>query len=181
MLLPWAASFATRAFRLSSFGSCSDENADRPADRRHRLHRLAYVRRARSTPASRRSCSTISATARRSSSIESPRSPARGPHSSRVTCAIAAALDRVFAEHAIDAVVHFAGLKAVGDSVARPLDYYSNNVCGLGDAVRGRCSRRGVRRLVFSSSATVYGMAAEMPLTEASPDRARRIPTATPS
>jgi UDP-glucose 4-epimerase len=79
-----------------------------------------------------------------------------------------AALDRVFGEHAVDAVVHFAGLKAVGDSVARPLDYYANNVCGstiLFEAMRSS----GVRRVVFSSSATVYGMAAEMPLTERSP------------
>lgn len=79
-----------------------------------------------------------------------------------------AALDQVFDEHSIDAVVHFAGLKAVGDSVARPLDYYVNNVSGsatLFDAMQSH----GVRRIVFSSSATVYGMATKMPLTETSP------------
>jgi UDP-glucose 4-epimerase len=80
----------------------------------------------------------------------------------------AGALDRLFEAHAIDAVVHFAGLKAVGDSVARPLDYYVNNVCGsttLFEAMRSH----GVHCIVFSSSATVYGISAEMPLTEESP------------
>ena len=79
-----------------------------------------------------------------------------------------AALDRIFREHAFDAVVHFAGLKSVGESVAEPLRYYENNVFGtmtLIDAMR----QRGVRRIVFSSSATVYGMADRMPLTEDSP------------
>jgi UDP-glucose 4-epimerase len=78
------------------------------------------------------------------------------------------ALDRVFEAHRIDAVVHFAGLKAVGDSVARPLEYYENNVGGsviLFEAMQAR----GVRRIVFSSSATVYGVASEMPLEETSP------------
>jgi UDP-glucose 4-epimerase len=79
-----------------------------------------------------------------------------------------AALDRVFEAHRIDAVVHFAGLKAVGDSVARPLEYYENNVGGsaiLFEAMQAH----GVRRIVFSSSATVYGMASQMPLEETSP------------
>jgi UDP-glucose 4-epimerase len=77
-------------------------------------------------------------------------------------------LDRLFSAHPIDAVVHFAGLKAVGDSMTRPLDYYINNVGGsttLFDAM----TAYGVRRIVFSSSATVYGIATEMPLTESSP------------
>jgi len=77
-------------------------------------------------------------------------------------------LDRVFKEHRIDAVVHFAGLKAVADSVARPIEYYMNNVGGsamLFDSMRAH----GVRRVIFSSSATVYGMATEMPLKETSP------------
>lgn len=68
----------------------------------------------------------------------------------------AADMDGVFARHAVDAVVHFAGLKAVGESVAEPLRYYDNNVVGtivLLDAMR----RAGVHRIVFSSSATVYG------------------------
>jgi UDP-glucose 4-epimerase len=79
-----------------------------------------------------------------------------------------AALDQVFQAHPIDAVVHFAGLKAVGDSVAHPLEYYLNNVAGsatLFDAMLAH----GVQRVIFSSSATVYGMASEMPLKETSP------------
>lgn len=78
------------------------------------------------------------------------------------------ALDRVFGAHPIAAVVHFAGLKAVGESVAEPLRYYENNVVGttvLVDAM----NRHGVKRLVFSSSATVYGTAEAMPLIEDSP------------
>ena len=68
----------------------------------------------------------------------------------------AEALERVFAEQAIDAVIHFAGLKAVGESVAKPLEYYRNNLdatLNLLDAMQ----RHGVKKLVFSSSATVYG------------------------
>lgn len=79
-----------------------------------------------------------------------------------------AVLDGVFDAHPIDAVVHFAGLKAVGDSMTRPLDYYINNVGGsttLFDAM----TAHGVRRIVFSSSATVYGIATQMPLTESCP------------
>ena len=79
-----------------------------------------------------------------------------------------ALLDRVFGERPIDAVIHFAGLKAVGESVAHPLDYYENNVSGSTTLLQAM-EARGVRRLVFSSSATVYGMATEMPLTESSP------------
>ena len=79
-----------------------------------------------------------------------------------------ALLDRMLGEHPIDAVIHFAGLKAVGESVAHPLDYYENNVSGSTTLLQAM-EARGVRRLVFSSSATVYGMATEMPLTESSP------------
>jgi len=79
-----------------------------------------------------------------------------------------AVLDRIFGEHAIDAVAHFAGLKAVGESMADPFRYYENNVVGtmvLLDAM----NRHGVKRIVFSSSATVYGVTGQMPLTEDSP------------
>jgi UDP-glucose 4-epimerase len=79
-----------------------------------------------------------------------------------------AALDGIFAEHAIDAVVHFAGLKSVGESVAEPLRYYENNVAGT-TALLDAMSRHDVKRFVFSSSATVYGTADKMPLTEDSP------------
>jgi UDP-glucose 4-epimerase len=77
----------------------------------------------------------------------------------------AAALDRVFASHPIDAVVHFAGLKAVGESVAQPLRYYDNNVHGTLVLV-GAMQRAGVRRMVFSSSATVYGDPHALPIDE---------------
>ncbi len=76
-----------------------------------------------------------------------------------------AAMDRVFAEHRISAVVHFAGLKAVGESVRFPLKYFDNNIAGtvvLLDAM----GRHGVRDLVFSSSATVYGDPHKVPITE---------------
>ncbi len=74
----------------------------------------------------------------------------------------------LFGASAFDAVVHFAGLKAVGDSVARPLEYYDNNLGStltLGQAM----AEHGVRRLVFSSSATVYGDPPAVPITESSP------------
>ena len=67
-----------------------------------------------------------------------------------------AVLDRIFEEHPIDAVIHFAGLKAVGESVAKPIEYYDNNLVGtlvLLEAMRDH----GVKKLIFSSSATVYG------------------------
>lgn len=78
------------------------------------------------------------------------------------------ALDRVFGDGAIDAVVHFAALKAVGESVAEPLRYYTTNVGGTLTLLRVM-ERHGVHRLVFSSSATVYGIygdADDMPLRE---------------
>ena len=79
-----------------------------------------------------------------------------------------AALQRLFERHPIDAVVHFAALKAVGESVARPLDYYANNLGAL-IAVCQAMQRFGCRRMVFSSSATVYGDCRQLPLTEAAP------------
>jgi UDP-glucose 4-epimerase len=81
-----------------------------------------------------------------------------------------AALARVFSARAVDAVVHFAGLKAVGESVERPLAYYDNNVGGS-MALLEAMQAHGVRRLVFSSSATVYGEPEQLPLTEAHPLR----------
>eukprot|EP00667_Euglena_gracilis_P010593 EG_transcript_10795 len=79
----------------------------------------------------------------------------------------AAALDAVFAAHGnIDAVIHFAGLKAVGESVAKPLTYYENNLCGTFNLLKSM-DRHGCRKLVFSSSATVYG-SAPIPYTESS-------------
>ena len=75
-----------------------------------------------------------------------------------------AALNEAF-RHPIEAVIHFAGLKAVGESVAKPLEYYENNVSGTLSLLRAM-KRHGVNRLVFSSSATVYGNPASTPITE---------------
>ena len=75
------------------------------------------------------------------------------------------ALDAVFAIEPIDAVIHFAGLKAVAESVERALDYYETNVGSTFSLLRVM-ERHDVRRLVFSSSATVYGEPSEIPITE---------------
>jgi UDP-glucose 4-epimerase len=80
----------------------------------------------------------------------------------------AATLDRAFASAPVDAVIHFAALKAVGESVARPLDYYDNNFSGTLALLR-KCQQAPVRRFVFSSSATVYGVPQQLPLTEDMP------------
>ncbi|MCR1917991.1 UDP-glucose 4-epimerase GalE [Frisingicoccus caecimuris] len=77
-------------------------------------------------------------------------------------------LTKVFEAEQIDSVIHFAGLKAVGESVAKPLEYYQNNITGtlvLCDVMR----RHGVKSIVFSSSATVYGTPAFVPITEECP------------
>jgi UDP-glucose 4-epimerase len=76
-----------------------------------------------------------------------------------------ARLDEVFAQHRIEAVIHFAGLKAVGESMHDPLRYYENNVHGA-RVLLSAAHAAGVRRLVFSSSATVYGPGAPSPLDE---------------
>lgn len=77
----------------------------------------------------------------------------------------ASALDRVFAGGTIDAVMHCAGHKAVGESVAKPLEYYENNLGGTFTLV-DTMNRHGVTTLVFSSSATVYGEHAPIPYQE---------------
>jgi len=77
----------------------------------------------------------------------------------------APALNAVFARHAFDAVIHFAGLKAVGESVEKPLLYYENNISGSLRLVETMAAS-GVQRLVFSSSATVYGDPASVPIRE---------------
>jgi UDP-glucose 4-epimerase len=82
-----------------------------------------------------------------------------------------AALDRLLAEHPVEAAIHFAGLKAVGESVAKPLEYYDNNVHGTA-VLLAALREAGVRTMVFSSSATVYGDAKTMPLTEDAPTSA---------
>ncbi len=79
-----------------------------------------------------------------------------------------AALERIFEAHRIDAVIHFAGYKAVGESVQKPIEYYTNNLYGtltLTDTMR----KYGVKKIIFSSSATVYGDPAFVPITEECP------------
>ncbi|MDA8519547.1 UDP-glucose 4-epimerase GalE [Acidovorax sp. NCPPB 4044] len=76
-----------------------------------------------------------------------------------------ALLARIFAEHRVDAVIHFAALKSVGESVREPLAYYDNNVAGTVALLRAM-RKADVRTLVFSSSATVYGEPASLPIRE---------------
>ena len=78
------------------------------------------------------------------------------------------AMEEIFSKEKIDAVIHFAGLKAVGESVVKPLEYYYNNITGtliLCDVMR----KHGVKNIIFSSSATVYGDPAFVPITEDCP------------
>lgn len=78
------------------------------------------------------------------------------------------AMEHIFESEKIDAVIHFAGLKAVGESVSKPLEYYYNNIAGtliLCDVMRNH----GVKNIIFSSSATVYGDPAFVPITEECP------------
>ncbi len=77
----------------------------------------------------------------------------------------AAALDALFARHSFAGVIHFAGLKAVGESVAQPLRYLENNVSGTINLLQAM-DRANVRRIVFSSSATVYGDPVSVPIPE---------------
>ena len=77
-------------------------------------------------------------------------------------------LERLMGRYPVDTVLHFAGLKAVGESVAEPLRYYDNNVGGA-LALLEAMQRCGVRRIVFSSSATVYGDPQQVPITEDAP------------
>jgi UDP-glucose 4-epimerase len=77
-------------------------------------------------------------------------------------------LDRLFAEHAFDAVIHFAALKAVGESVEKPLDYFHCNIGGLVTLMQAMAAA-GVFTLVFSSSAAVYGVPEVLPIPETAP------------
>lgn len=74
-------------------------------------------------------------------------------------------LQSIFKKYSIEAVIHFAGLKAVGESVAMPLEYFDNNVMGSLILLE-EMAKAGVKSIVFSSSATVYGDAASMPISE---------------
>ena len=77
----------------------------------------------------------------------------------------AAAMEAVFRRHRIDATVHFAAFKAVGESTQKPLEYYANNIGGLVTVCQAM-RRHGVKRFVFSSSATVYGDPESLPIRE---------------
>ncbi|MCW5633853.1 MAG: UDP-glucose 4-epimerase GalE [Rubrivivax sp.] len=92
----------------------------------------------------------------------------RAPAFERLDVGDAAALEALFARQRIDATVHFAAFKAVGESTAKPLDYYANNLGGLVNVCR-TMRRHGVARFVFSSSATVYGDPQRLPITEDMP------------
>lgn len=78
------------------------------------------------------------------------------------------ALKKIFSENSIEAVIHFAGLKAVGESVREPVMYYDNNLINTIVLIEVM-NEFGVKKIVFSSSATVYGVAEEMPLVEGMP------------
>ena len=78
---------------------------------------------------------------------------------------VADAMERIFAENNITEVIHFAGLKAVGESVAKPLEYYHNNITGT-LVLLYTMRRHGCKRFVFSSSATVYGSPKSVPIRE---------------
>lgn len=92
----------------------------------------------------------------------------RAPTFEKASVCDEAAMHALFERHAIDAVVHFAALKAVGESVTLPLAYYANNLGGLLTVCR-TMQGRGVKRLVFSSSATVYGDPQQLPIPESAP------------
>lgn len=77
-------------------------------------------------------------------------------------------LEQIFKKNKIDCVIHFAGLKAVGESVAQPLKYFNNNITGTINLLM-IMQKYNCKKIIFSSSATVYGTTQEMPLTENSP------------
>ena len=92
-----------------------------------------------------------------------------------IDCCDIASVGRIFDEHKIDAVIHFAAFKAVGESVAKPLMYYRNNLVSFLNILEVAQSHGGCN-VLFSSSATVYGEAEELPVTEQTP----RLPATSP-
>ena len=92
----------------------------------------------------------------------------RRPAFYHASCADPKELERIFSRHTIDAVIHFAGFKAVGESCRKPLQYYRNNLDSTLCLLEAM-ERFGCRRLVFSSSATVYGMNNPVPYVETMP------------
>ena len=92
----------------------------------------------------------------------------RAPVFERASVCDAAAMEALFQRHPIAATVHFAAFKAVGESTQQPLAYYANNIGGLVTVCQAM-QRHGVKRFVFSSSATVYGDPETLPITETAP------------
>ena len=93
----------------------------------------------------------------------------------RIDCCDAAAVDRLFSDYKIDAVIHFAAYKAVGESVAQPIMYYRNNLVSFLNILESAKNHGGCN-VLFSSSATVYGEAEDLPVTEHTP----RLPATSP-
>lgn len=85
-----------------------------------------------------------------------------------IDCCDKDALRKVFSEHDIDAVIHFAGLKAVGESIKIPVDYYRNNIDSFLTVIE-LIKEFGTKKFIFSSSATVYGNSKDVPFTEETP------------
>ncbi|MFA7144134.1 MAG: SDR family NAD(P)-dependent oxidoreductase, partial [Candidatus Izemoplasmatales bacterium] len=77
-------------------------------------------------------------------------------------------IEPIFRENKIDAIIHFAGLKAVGESVEKPLEYYDNNIGGT-LVLLEMAEKYHVKKIIFSSSATVYGDPSKLPIIETSP------------
>ena len=93
----------------------------------------------------------------------------------QIDCCDYASVDKVFTEHKIDAVIHFAAFKAVGESVSEPIKYYSNNLVSFLNILEV-ARKHGGCNVLFSSSATVYGEAKDLPVTEQTP----RMPAMSP-
>ena len=92
-----------------------------------------------------------------------------------IDCCDAAAVDKLFTDYKIDAVIHFAAFKAVGESVSEPIKYYHNNLVSFLNVLEA-AKKHGGCNVVFSSSATVYGEAEDLPVTEQTP----RLPAKSP-
>lgn len=93
----------------------------------------------------------------------------------QIDCNDKDAFRQVFKAHEISGVIHFAAYKAVGESVAKPLEYYENNVGSLMTLIR-LMKEEGVEKLIFSSSCTVYGQPDQLPVTEQSPKKTAESP-----
>ncbi len=99
----------------------------------------------------------------------------KNPSFYEIDCSDYKKLEKVFSENSIDAVIHFAAYKAVGESVAKPLDYFENNILSLTTLLRVM-QKHKVEKLIFSSSCTVYGEPDVIPVTEHSPIKPANSP-----